>query len=242
MRSLDVSDIERIQGVLLEILGCTTYQQTFEQSQKILDILDTVPEENKIALLVYVLKHCNIAPQSKHIDHGEQISMQRYSELSWKLHDDTHEAFHVWIRQNPSEEEVAQKLLQYLNHFENRDEQVFVLTVILTDSHIPYRQIPDALDDVSDEEMDAYRILNTFEDLADAMSLVRSILSRSNELVNVPAMLAKFIFQEKDEARRIALVYHVIEAVRDDAEIKTRAVMGEKAEKFFAELISQKEK
>lgn len=206
---------EEVQKVLDDIMAAD-FKEKSEQASSILRVLNSCPENEQSDMLAYVLQRFKIIDDSDEPMTGDRISKDRYRDIVDRIGDDIHRIFHIWLKKNPSEEDLAHKLWHFLNeNLKADDERSVALSIVLFDRHIPYRQIPEEPDLDFGEVQEAMRDKEVQERVKHDAVLVQNILRRKNLSEYVTALLWSIVKHQQSEVEQFAifgLTLHLLEA------------------------------
>lgn len=230
-------DYEKIKELLLEIMGGEFDLKT-EKASLILDILDAAPEADQVPLLAFVLGRWKFVSESDCIEKGRRMSDKRFQELQTSgIFNDLKKAFHVWIRRNPSEEELARKVWSFLKRYEGNDEQDFLLTQLLSDEHVPYKQISEELYHV---DLESLGLGEEFPETADAFveegTLVQSIINRVSEPTILTKLLWNVINRQPDSAKKFTIFATIMALFHARVETETISRVMDSLKEFMRRL------
>ncbi|MGC9610845.1 MAG: hypothetical protein ABSE68_01335 [Minisyncoccia bacterium] len=222
-------DREIIEQLLLEILG-GNFELFTEKASKIIDVLDGAPERDQESLLTFVLRVSHLAPESDFVEKGRKMTDERFAELTKTILSDIRKVFHVWIRQNPTEEVLAQKVWAYQKRFNQTDERDFFLGTLLRDSHTPYVQIPNdiyVIDDLDDPLVDAPGG-NDISRFREATALIMNLLGRGADSEEALTVALWNIIDRQTSTRDKFMVFRImVHMVGKNAEETTKAAISD---------------
>ncbi len=237
-----MNDRKEIEQLLLDILG-GSFELTTEKASKIIDILDAAPEADQIPLLAFVLRTSHLALESDFTDKGRRMTNERFQELSETILTDALKVFHVWIKHNPTEEYLAEKVWAYQKRFEKDDERDFFLTALLRDSHTPYTRIPDDIyfiDDLDESPAAAPAEDGSLANEREETALIMNLLNRgSSDETALAVALWNIMDRQSSLFDRFKIFRIILHMVKKDAEETTGAEMAGRIQEMFSRLVEE---
>ncbi len=211
---------EEFERMLTTILG-GDYELRTERASAILKVVNDANETQRPQLLAFVLKNFGIIEDGGEPMKDTRMSDERFEELVKKLRKEVHRVFHVWVKKNPTEEELGKKLHQYLfGELTNEEERSVTLTIIMTDGCIPYRRIPDELLNeglTSGDVKEALEDLEVEAKIKEDAAVIRSVLHRRNLTSATVMILWNIMGQHHSEAERFVMFHQILMNLEEEA-------------------------
>lgn len=204
---------EEFERMLANILG-GDYELKTERAAAILKVVGDAEEAQRHHLLAFVLKNFGLIEDGGEPMKDKRMSEERYEELMKKLRKEVHRVFHVWVKKNPSEEELGKRLHQYLfGELTDEEERSVALSVILGDRCVPYRRIPDEL---LNEGLTGGDVKEALEDpeveekVREDAVVIRSILHRRNLTPATVMILWNIMSHHQSDAERFVVFHQIL--------------------------------
>jgi hypothetical protein len=144
VHNLDGYSDDQVTAMLRGILS-TPYSLLREKSHALLKVVEDVRPERQPAQLAYVLTNYGLVPLQSQPGVGAKVP-DRTIALVGKYYNDVMFAFRMCMRDNPTAEVLAVRLLTYLRErFTTVTQRSLALTFVLADSCIPYRQLEPSI-------------------------------------------------------------------------------------------------
>ncbi|MDO8469837.1 MAG: hypothetical protein Q7S84_02315 [bacterium] len=219
-----------IQQILNPILR-GDFRLRSERAHAILEALRCADEKERADFMAYVLRSFGTMEESDEAMSGHKIPDERYQELFKKVASDVSHAFHLWIRRNPTERELAKRLCDYLERISDEDERSVAFSVVLSDCHVPYCQIPDppALDEIGCDEDELSGVVGSADELTtelvSQLVLAVNVLRRRNLSMGSTATLWKII-RDNESAREQFLLFSSILGLVESEAKKGGGILG----------------
>lgn len=231
---------EEIQKVLDDIM-VADFQQRSERASSIIKILDACPDNEQSAMLAYVLQWFKTDEPSGEVMTDKRISDSSYREIVDCIGGDVYRIFRLWLKKNPSEEDLAHKIWCFLrDNLKDDDKRNVALSLILFDEHIPYRQIPDEPDldfDFGDfQKAFGGEGEKTLKELKQDGVLVQNILRRRGISRDTSALLWSIVNRQEPEVLRYAMFDFILHLLEDEVKNDVRNDINESIFRFFRNL------
>ncbi len=195
---LDGYPDDALQGMLMSILG-TPYAVAYEKAADLLNIIENLGPARQPRHLAFVLTHYGLVPLGSTPGVGRGIPKRTLAYMkNW--YDDVMHACLTSVRDNPTPDQLAYRLLVYLRkRFSKRGQRAVALSFVLGAEFIPYQQLsaelyePPPKDDEPDDTPLHDSELLVYSMAPDQLTLFHAFqrLGTSKRFLSVMVRLAK---------------------------------------------------
>jgi|GEM_PF-6240287 len=172
-----------------------------DRASELLVILRELPTQERIVALEYLIKYFNCSENHTHVAIRNSIQHDYFSRLEKKFPVERLIPFFKFLRENPSEKEVAKKLYALLLDGRIPKEQEFLLERFLTSGIFPYRQVTTEMENAVEFFRESDKI---DEEIIDKASIIRSIVFRGDPIKKIE-MIFHLISGEENIEKQFAL-------------------------------------
>ncbi|MFA5870742.1 MAG: hypothetical protein WC842_02555 [Candidatus Paceibacterota bacterium] len=148
-----------------------------DRASELLVILRELPIIERIIALEYLIKYFSCSEKCTHVAIRNSIQRDHFYRLEKKFPTERYIHFFKFLRENPSEKEVAKKLHVLLLDAKIPKEQEFLLERFLTSGIFPYRQVTTEMESAAEFFKESNQI---DEETIDKASIIRSLVFRGD--------------------------------------------------------------
>ncbi len=194
------------EATLRAVLGSQTNDKSV-LSQAILDVLRTASnEEERTQLLAIAMTERDSVEKNPRALSNKGLTKEKWDELSTSLSRLAHEHFRVAFFKSHTVQDFSKGILKVIDHFEDHEEQTFVLGTCLFSPFIPYRELPG--EPVRMTAQSIHHILNSSPKMQELIEYICEIpFSTTPELAS---MILQVLDDVPEKNARVAFLAHAL--------------------------------